>query len=95
MFLLPDKIKYMKFTKHLFSILSIFVLIHSGYANEPVASIVFMEPVVENNISLVVNTNTSAEAYTKFIEIGGKHCLHVPFEAQGLPLQLLGKRHPL
>lgn len=73
----------MKFTNHLFSILSIFALIHSGYANEPVASIVFMDPVIENNISLVVNTNSSAEAFTEFTSKNGTECLYIPGRKYG------------
>ncbi len=48
-------------------------------ANDPpVASIVFSNPVEENNISLVVNTNTGAEAYTEMTNKDGKSCLFVP-----------------
>ncbi len=46
--------------------------------NSPVASIEFSTPVDENNISLVVNTNPGAEAYTQFTTKGGKSCLYIP-----------------
>ena len=44
----------------------------------PDASIVFSNPVEENNISLVINTNPGAEAYTEFTTIEGKNCLFIP-----------------
>jgi hypothetical protein len=44
----------------------------------PVASIIFSNPVDENNISLVVNTNPGAEAYTEFTTRGGENCLFIP-----------------
>ena len=47
-------------------------------SNPPVASIDFSGTVVENNISLVVNTNPDAEAHTKFITKGSENCLFIP-----------------
>jgi len=44
----------------------------------PDASIVFSNPVTENNISLFVNSNSDAEAYTEFTTIGGENCLFIP-----------------
>ena len=73
----------MKFSNHLFTILSLLALINSGYANDPVASIVFMDPVIENNISLVLNTNPGAEAYTEFILKDGIECLYIPVRKYG------------
>ncbi len=46
--------------------------------NSPVASIEFSNPVEENNISLVVNTNPDAEAYTQFTIKNDKNCLFIP-----------------
>ncbi len=44
----------------------------------PVASIVLSSPMEENNISLVVNTNPGAEAYTEFTNQEGLSCLFIP-----------------
>jgi hypothetical protein len=49
-------------------------------SDSPVASIVFSNPMTENNISLYVNTNPGAEAYTEFRNKGGEHCLFVPMD---------------
>ncbi len=46
--------------------------------DSPDASILFSSPVEENNISLVVNTNPGAEAYTEFTSKGGENCLFIP-----------------
>ena len=48
--------------------------------NTPVASIILSNPVEENNISLVVNTNPGAEAYTQFTTKDGKDCLFIPLK---------------
>jgi hypothetical protein len=48
--------------------------------NTPVASIILSNPVIENNISLVVNTNPGAEAYTQFTTKDGKDCLFIPLK---------------
>lgn len=48
--------------------------------NPPVASITFSSTVEENNISLVVNTNPSAEAYTEFSNKDGENCLFIPMD---------------
>jgi hypothetical protein len=47
-------------------------------SNPPVGTIVFANPVEENNISLVRNTNPAAEAYTEFANKDGKNCLFIP-----------------
>lgn len=46
--------------------------------NTPVASITFSNPIEENNISLVVNTNSNAESYTEFAKKDTTDCLHIP-----------------
>jgi len=46
--------------------------------SEPVASIIFSNPVQQNNISLVTNTNSNAEAYTEFTKIDTMDCLYIP-----------------
>jgi hypothetical protein len=61
--------------------LTIILLLTSAFslsAQETIASIEFNNPTVSNDITLVVNNNSSAEAYTKFTTIGGKYCLEVP-----------------
>jgi hypothetical protein len=75
---LPDQI----LMKKIIIFLPIILLFNLGLtlmANEtPVASIIFSNPVEENNISLVVNTNADAEAYTEFTNQGGLSCLFIP-----------------
>jgi len=48
------------------------------FASDPVASVVLTNPAEENNISLFVNSNPNAEAYTEFTSIGGKECIYIP-----------------
>ncbi len=73
----------MKFTNLLLTILAITFLINNGFSNNPAASVIFMDPVIENNISLVVNTNPNAEAYTEFTSIDGTECLYIPGNKYG------------
>lgn len=58
----------------LFLVLSIKLLA----VNDPVADITFSNPVHENNISLVINTSSDAEAYTEFTKIDTMNCLYIP-----------------
>lgn len=51
--------------------------------DDPVASILFSAPLEENNISLFVNSNSSAEAYTERTSIGGNECLYIPGDKYG------------
>ena len=48
------------------------------FANDPVASIVLSDQLEGNNISLYINSNSSAEAYTEFTNKGGQECLFIP-----------------
>jgi hypothetical protein len=64
--------------KALFSyLISICVSIWT-YASDPIASITLSNPIEENNISLFVNTNPNAEAYTELTTAGGQECLYIP-----------------
>lgn len=73
----------MKISHVLFIILAIAFSSNNVFANDPVASIIFMDPVIENNISLIVNTNPAAEAYTEFTSIDGTECLYIPDSKYG------------
>lgn len=46
--------------------------------DDPVASIIFNNPVEENNISLFVNSNSGAEAYTERVKKNDQDCLFIP-----------------
>lgn len=58
----------------LFFTVSISLLANS----EPVAWITFSNPVQKKQISLVINTSSSAEAYTELTSIDTMTCLHIP-----------------
>lgn len=73
----------MKLSQILFAFFATTVSINIGLANDPVASIIFMDPVIENSISLVLNTNPSAEAYTEFTSKNGTECLYIPTHKYG------------
>ncbi|HKJ78315.1 MAG TPA: hypothetical protein VKA10_02220, partial [Prolixibacteraceae bacterium] len=53
------------------------------YADEPIASITFADPVVENGISLYQNSSSNAEAYTEFVTKGDQTCLYIPGNKYG------------
>ncbi len=63
---------------HFILIVFSIVISTTGFANDPVAKIVLSNPIQEDNISLVVNSNPDAEAYTELTAKGGQECLYVP-----------------
>jgi hypothetical protein len=73
----------MKLSNFLLILLLNVFSISIGFANDPTASIIFMDPVIENNISLVINSNPGAEAYTEFTSIEGTECLYIPGNKYG------------
>ena len=60
--------------------ITIFTLATSAnlFAQNPDASITFSNPVHENHISLFVNTNSNAEAFTELVTKDTMNCLHIP-----------------
>jgi len=63
---------------HLLIIFLSLVFSITGFANDPLAKIVFSDPIVEENVSLYVNSGSTAEAYTERTTKGGENCLFVP-----------------
>ncbi|MCF8363170.1 MAG: hypothetical protein K9G70_11165 [Prolixibacteraceae bacterium] len=76
-----QKFTHIKITLRFLSFILLFSIASDLLANDPpVASIEFSSTVEENNISLFVNSNHGAEAYTEFINKGGEHCLFIPMD---------------
>jgi len=64
--------------RHLITIFAILFTSINLFANDPVAKIILSDPIEEDNISLVVNSNPDAEAYTELTTKGNQECLYVP-----------------